>query len=42
MPARFVVDPRLPRSIATITLAYTFHENPLAAGTATVAAAPAG
>ncbi len=42
MPVRFVVDPQLPRSISTITLAYTFYENPLAAGTATVAAAPAG
>ena len=42
MPVRFVVDPRLPRSISTITLAYTFYENPLAAGVATVAAAPAG
>ena len=42
MPVRFVVDPRLPRSISTITLAYTFYENPPAAGAATVAAAPAG
>ncbi|MDE1959433.1 MAG: cytochrome c oxidase assembly protein [Xanthomonadaceae bacterium] len=42
MPVRFAVDPQLPRSISTITLAYTFYENPLAAGTATVAAAPAG
>ncbi len=39
---RFVADPRLPRSISTSTLAYTFYENPLAAGAATVAAAPAG
>ena len=41
MPVRFVVDPQLPRSISTITLAYTFYENPLAAGAATVAATPA-
>ncbi len=42
MPVRFVVDPRQPRSFSMITLAYTFYENPLAAGTATVAAASAG
>jgi cytochrome c oxidase assembly protein Cox11 len=42
LPVRFMVGSRRPRSISTITLAYTFYENPLAAGTATVAAAPAG
>ncbi|HVH36945.1 MAG TPA: cytochrome c oxidase assembly protein [Tahibacter sp.] len=30
MPVRFVVDPRLPKDISTLTLAYTFLENDIA------------
>jgi cytochrome c oxidase assembly protein subunit 11 len=30
MPVRFVVDPRLPKDISTLTLAYTFLENDVA------------
>lgn len=30
MPVRFVVDPRLPKDISTLTLAYTFYENDIA------------
>lgn len=30
MPVRFVVDPKLPKDISTLTLAYTFYENDVA------------
>jgi cytochrome c oxidase assembly protein subunit 11 len=30
MPVRFVVDPKLPAGIGTLTLAYTFYENDIA------------
>lgn len=30
MPVRFIVDPRLPKDISTLTLAYTFLENDIA------------
>ena len=30
MPVRFVVDPKLPKDVATLTLAYTFYENDVA------------
>lgn len=40
MPVVFVVDPRLPRDVNTITLSYTFFE--VAGATVPQAAAPAG
>jgi cytochrome c oxidase assembly protein subunit 11 len=30
MPVRFVVDPKLPKDVSTLTLAYTFYENDVA------------
>ena len=30
MPVRFVVDPKLPKDVSTLTLAYTFYENEVA------------
>src|SRR5690606_11708741 len=30
MPVRFVVDPRLPDHVKTLTLSYTFYENEIA------------
>lgn len=30
MPVRFVVDPKLPQDVSTLTLAYTFYENDIA------------
>ncbi len=30
MPVRFVVDPKLPKDVSTLTLAYTFYENEIA------------
>jgi cytochrome c oxidase assembly protein subunit 11 len=30
MPVRFIIDPKLPQNIATITLSYTFYNNELA------------
>lgn len=42
MPVRFVVDPRLPADIKTLTLSYTFYENELAERHAAQSAAPAG
>ncbi|MEN6540579.1 MAG: cytochrome c oxidase assembly protein [Mizugakiibacter sp.] len=41
MPVRFVVDPRLPANVKTLTLSYTFYENQLAERRAAQAAAPA-
>ena len=44
MPVRFVVDPKLPKDIRTLTLAYTFYENEVATQKLTVsnqAAVPA-
>jgi len=40
MPVVFVVDPKLPKDVKTITLSYTFFElnTPAAAGTAAPAA----
>lgn len=45
MPVRFIVDPRLPRDMKTLTLSYTFYENDVAtkrlAATSTPAVPPA-
>jgi cytochrome c oxidase assembly protein subunit 11 len=30
MPVRFIVDPRLPKGVDTLTLSYTFYENDIA------------
>jgi cytochrome c oxidase assembly protein subunit 11 len=40
MPVRFIVNPSLPRDVATITLSYTFYLNDTA--TAQLNAPPAG
>lgn len=40
MPVRFIVDPKLPRNIDTLTLSYTFYENDVA--TRKLATASAG
>lgn len=40
MPVRFIVDPKLPAGIDTLTLSYTFYENDVA--TRKLAASPAG